>query len=256
MDLHLLNKRVVITGSSGGIGKAIAKGFLEEGASVIIVARDQDKLSKTAAELSKAYGDDKVFFAICDCSKEESVQQLRGFVRKTWNGVDIVVANVGSGRSVPDAIPSTAQWSRVWSSNFDSALHTARIFTPMLEESRGSLLFISSIAGLEAFGAPVDYSTAKAAIIAFAKNMSRKLAHIRVNVVAPGNVYFEGGSWDEKIKQDKDRVDSLIRSTVPVNRFASPEEISDAVVFLCSDRANFITGATLVVDGGQTVGVY
>jgi 3-oxoacyl-[acyl-carrier protein] reductase len=109
---------------------------------------------------------------------------------------------------------------------------------------------------MEAFGAPTDYSTAKTAIIALAKNMARKLASdLRVNVIAPGNVFFEGGSWDEKIQQDKKRVDEIIKSTVPMNRFATPQEIADAVIFLCSDRASFITGATLVVDGGQTVGV-
>ena len=127
----------------------------------------------------------------------------------------------------------------------------------MLKKSKGCLLFVSSIAGIEAFGAPTDYSTAKSAIIALAKNMARKLAleSVRVNVIAPGNVYFKGGSWDEKIQQDKGRVDEIIKSTVPMNRFASPQEIADAAVFLCSDRAKFITGATLAIDGGQTVGV-
>ena len=91
-----------------------------------------------------------------------------------------------------------------------------------------------------------------------AKNMARKLASdgIRVNVIAPGNVYFEGGSWDEKIQQDKKLVDSIVNSTVPMKRFARPQEIADSAVFLCSRRASFITGATLVVDGGQTVGVF
>ena len=127
----------------------------------------------------------------------------------------------------------------------------------MLEKSKGCFLFISSITGLEAFGAPTDYSTAKTAIIALAKNMARKLAseNIRVNVIAPGNVYFKGGSWDKKIQQGKKLVDEIIKSTVPMNRFATPQEIADCAVFLCSDRASFITGTTLVVDGGQTVGV-
>ena len=126
----------------------------------------------------------------------------------------------------------------------------------MLEESHGVILFISSIAGMEAFGAPTDYSTAKAAIIALAKNISRKVApNIRVNVISPGNVYFEGGSWDEKIKHDKKRVDEMIKTTVPLNRFATPEDIANSAIFLCSDKASFITGATLVIDGGQTVGV-
>ena len=166
--------------------------------------------------------------------------------------------NVGDGQSVPDALPEDEQWQKTWSSNFESALITARTFLPMLKKTKGCLLFISSITGLEAFGAPTDYSTAKSAIIAMAKNMARKLAsdNVRVNVIAPGNVYFKGGSWDEKIQQDKKRVDEIIKSTVPMNRFAIPQEIADSAVFLCSDRASFITGATIVVDGGQTVGVF
>ena len=127
----------------------------------------------------------------------------------------------------------------------------------MLEKSQGVLLFVSSIAGMEAFGAPTDYSVAKTAVIALSKNMARKLApNVRVNVIVPGNVYFEGGSWDEKIQQNKKHVDSIIKSTVPMNRFATPQEIASSAVFLCSDRASFVTGVTLVVDGGQTVGVF
>jgi 3-oxoacyl-[acyl-carrier protein] reductase len=171
--------------------------------------------------------------------------------------VDVVVVNVGDGRSVPDPLPDDEQWKKTWNSNFESALKTARTFLPMLKKSNGCLLFVSSIAGMEAFGAPTDYSTSKAAIIALAKNMARKLApSVRVNIIAPGNVYFKGGSWDEKIQQNKKCVDEIIKSTVPMNRFASPQEIANSAVFLCSDRASFITGTTLVVDGRQTVGVF
>jgi len=118
-------------------------------------------------------------------------------------------------------------------------------------------LFVSSITAMEAFGAPVDYSTAKAAVIALSKNMARKLAQeVRINVLAPGNVLFTGGSWDEKIKENPDQVNMIIESTVPMKRFGSPEEMADAAVFLCSERASFITGSILVVDGGQTVGIF
>ena len=126
---------------------------------------------------------------------------------------------------------------------------------PMLRDSKGSLLFISSIAGIEAFGAPVDYSTSKTAIISFAKNVSRKLAkEVRVNVIAPGNIWFSNGSWDKKMKTDKKQVDKIL-SSVPMERFGTPKEIGDAAAFLCSERAEFITGSTLVIDGGQTVGI-
>ena len=256
MDLELSGKRVLVTGASQGIGKATVLGFLEEGANIIMVSRGLNQLNALADEFKKNYGDSRVISSACDCTNESDLVLLKQLIEKKWGGIDVVVANVGDGRSVVDAMPSSDQWKKTWDSNFESALLTARIFLPMLEISKGNLLFVSSIAGMEAFGAPVDYSTAKAAVIALAKNMSRKLANVRVNVITPGNVYFEGGAWDEKIKQDKNHVDNIIQATVPMNRFALPEEIAGSIVFLCSERASFITGSTLVVDGGQTVGVF
>ena len=254
MDLGLSGKRVLVTGASQGIGKATVLGFLDEGADLVMASRGLSKLSALADELKQNYGNSRIIFMACDCTNEDDLASLKGLIDKKWGGIDVVVANVGDGHSVADTIPSSSQWKKTWNSNFESALLTARTFLSMLETSKGNLLFISSIAGMEAFGAPVDYSVAKAAIIALAKNMSRRLTDVRVNVIAPGNVYFEGGSWGKKIKQDEERVNSIIQATVPMNRFASPEEIVDSIVFLCSKRASFITGSTLVVDGGQTVG--
>ena len=255
MNLNLNNKKVLITGASRGIGLAVAESFLQEDAKTCLVSRGSKGLFENEKKLQDIYGLENSFACKCDCTNIESLNSLKNRVKDKWGSLDIIIVNVGDGRSVPDALPDDEQWQKTWNSNFESALQTARTFLPMLEKSKGCLLFISSIAGLEAFGAPTDYSTAKTAIIALAKNMARKLApDVRVNVIAPGNVYFEGGSWDEKIKQDKKRVDEIIKSTVPMNRFATPQEVAGSVVFLCSDKASFITGATLVIDGGQTVG--
>ena len=256
MNFNLSNKKVLITGASRGIGLAIAESFLQEGAKICLVSRGSKALFENEKKLQGAYGLESSFACKCDCINIESLNSLKNKVKDKWSSLDIVVVNVGDGRSVSDALPDDEQWQKTWNSNFESALQTARIFLPMLEKSKGVLLFVSSIAGIEAFGAPTDYSTAKTAIIALAKNMARKLAPtVRINVIAPGNVLFDGGSWDEKIQQDKERLDEIIKSTVPMNRFATPQEIADSAVFLCSDRASFITGATLVIDGGQTAGV-
>ena len=256
MNLNLDNKKVLITGASTGIGLAVAESFLQEGVKTCLVSRGSKALFENEKKLQDIYGLENSFACKCDCTNIESLNSLKNRVKDKWGSLDIVVVNVGDGRSVSDALPDDEQWQKTWNNNFESALQTARTFLPMLEESKGCLLFVSSIAGIEAFGAPTDYSTAKTAIIALAKNMARKLApDVRVNVIAPGNVYFEGGSWDEKIKQDKKRVDEIIKSTVPMNRFATPQEIADSALFLCSDRASFITGTALVIDGGQTVGV-
>ena len=256
MNLELNNKKILITGSSRGIGLSIAKGFLKEGGKVFLVSRGSTMLFENERILQSKYGIKNIFSSRCDCTNVQSLVSLSKKVQQVWGSLDIVIVNVGDGQSSEDALPNNEQWQKTWNNNFESALQTARIFLPMLEKSNGCLLFISSITGIEAFGAPTDYSTAKTAIIALAKNMARKLApNVRVNVVAPGNVYFEGGTWDEKIKNNKKKVDEIIKSTVPMNRFATPEEIADSVLFLCSNRASFITGATMVVDGGQTVRV-
>jgi 3-oxoacyl-[acyl-carrier protein] reductase len=255
VNLDLESKRVLITGASRGIGLAIAKGFLNEKSRTCIVSRGSTSLFDSEQELQRKFSSKNIFALKCDCTKIKSLEGLRDDLESKWGGLDIVVVNVGDGRSVVGSLPSNDDWQRTWDNNFESALHTARTFLPMLEKSKGVLLFISSIAGMEAFGAPTDYSTAKAAIIALSKNLARKLApNIRVNVVAPGNVYFEGGAWDEKIKKNKEKINNIIETSVPLKRFAAPEEIADAVVFLCSDRSRFITGTTLVIDGGQSVG--
>ncbi len=256
MLLGLQGKRVLITGSSRGIGSAIAAHFLQEGARVCIVARDNERLLKTFSSLSEEYDKDAILSFNCDCSSATELDKLYQYIGHHWQGLDVLVANVGSGVSVPDPLPDAQQWSNTWQSNFEPAISAARTFLPMLECSKGSLTYISSIAGLESIGAPVDYSTAKAAIQALSKNMARKLGGIvRVNVVAPGNVLFEGGAWDKKYQENPEKVQQLIEKTVPMKRFAKPEEIADAVVFMSSERASFITGSTLVVDGGQTVGI-
>ena len=257
MDLRLTGKRALVTGASRGIGYAISEQFLQENADVLLVARDENRLRKAKEELGKQFGKKRAWSQTCDCTNPDGLEKLRKSIEVNWGGLDIVVANVGDGRSVSDPIPCTDRWKKIWDVNFETALQTARTFLPMLQESHGCLLFISSITAFEAFGAPVDYSTAKAAVVAFSKNLARKVAgKVRVNVLAPGNVCFPGGSWDEKIHQDPDKVEQMIKTSIPMKRFGTPKEIADAGVFLCSDRASFVTGSVLVVDGGQTVGVY
>jgi 3-oxoacyl-[acyl-carrier protein] reductase len=226
---------------------------LTEGAKVGLVARTEQTLLETANLLKSKNGGEKVDYWISDLTNSGQVKQLSEDVISKWGQIDGLVLNVGDGGSVPDPIPSEEQWTSNWKTNFDTALYSARVFLPYLLQSKGSIVFISSICGIEALGAPTDYSVAKSALVAFAKNLSRKVApDVRVNVVAPGNVFFEGGSWDAKIKSDEDAVERMLQKQVPMKRFGKPEEIADAVVFLSSDRASFITGATLVVDGGQT----
>jgi 3-oxoacyl-[acyl-carrier protein] reductase len=257
MDLGLNNKRVLVTGASRGIGRAIVEGFLCEGARVVFLARTSGPLEALAEQLIEKYSSEKVLSFRADCTNAVEWQKIEGVINDVWGGLDVVVANVGDGRSVSDALPEEAHFAKVWQANFTSAEQTARATLPFLQASNGCLLFISSIAGLEAIGAPTDYSVAKTALVALSKQLARKLApQVRVNCLAPGNVFFPGGSWDEKLQADPSRIEQLIESTVPLKRFSKPEEIADAALFLCSKRASFITGTVLRVDGGQTVGLF
>jgi len=258
MDLGLNNKIVLVTGSSRGIGLAIARGFLEEGSKVILTSRDKIELDKIKDDLSKTFPSENIFARACDFTLKEEISVLKDWIIETVGELDILVANVGSGKSVSDPIPSYENFERVFRLNFDSVVDTVRGFYPLIKESRGCILFIASIAGIEAFGAPTDYSVAKTGVIAFSKNLARKIASegVRVNCIAPGNIYFKGGTWEKQMEAEPERIKELIKKTVPMNRFGRPEEIADAALFLCSESASFITGVCLIIDGGQTSTLY
>jgi 3-oxoacyl-[acyl-carrier protein] reductase len=257
MDLGLTKKRVLITGASRGIGLAMAEGFLQEGARVAMLARRAEILQAAALQLASNHGEHRILVLPADCANVEAWPPILDKLQSSWGGLDIAIANVGDGRGPQDALPDAKRFAEAWRNNFTSAEITARATLPLLKASGGCLLFVSSIAGLEAIGSPTDYSVAKSALVALTKQMARRLAPgVRVNCLAPGNVYFPGGSWDAKIKADPQRVTALIEATVPMKRFGTPKEMADAALFLCSERAGFITGACLVVDGGQTVSVF
>ncbi len=252
MNVGLKDKCFLVTGSSKGIGFAIAEALLKEGAKVAIVARGKEGITVANERLASQFGQERILALTADCVKGDQLLLVRDQMLSEWGEIHGTIANVGDGRSVPDPLPDNAQWSSVWQANFETALTTTRVFLPALQHSQGSLLFIASITGLAALGAPVDYSVAKTAVIALAQNLARKVAPtVRVNVIAPGNIFITGGSWEGKLKANPDGVESMLRQQVPLQRFGTPEEIADAAVFLCSPRASFITGSVLRVDGGQ-----
>ncbi|TGM31724.1 SDR family NAD(P)-dependent oxidoreductase [Leptospira biflexa] len=257
MELNLKNRRVLVTGASRGIGLAISRRFLAEGAKVAMIARTLETLETVENSFEDIFPKENIFKVACDVRDEKNLNKAVKDVISTFGGIDILIANVGDGRSVSEPLPDRVSFENTWRANFSTAENVVREVSPELTKSSGNIIFISSIAGLEAFGAPTDYSVAKAALIALSKNLARKLApNIRVNCIAPGNVYFPGGSWDEKKQKDPDRIQRLIESTVPMKRFGSPDEIADLVLFLSSERASFITGSCVIIDGGQTVGFH
>lgn len=253
MDLQLTDKRVVITGASRGIGYAMAAAFLKEGAKVMMVSRNEASLSAAAARLSATYNPENIAHYSMDCADENAWTGLVEKISGSWGSVEIMIANVGDGTGPQDALPSAVRFAAAWRTNFTTAENAARATLPMLQLSNGCLLFITSIAGLEAIGAPTDYSVAKSALVTLTKQMAKRLGDtVRVNCIAPGNVLTAGGNWERKMKNDPQAIGELLRNTVPMKRFGTPDEIAAAAVFMCSAAASFITGACLVVDGGQT----
>jgi 3-oxoacyl-[acyl-carrier protein] reductase len=251
MNLELNNSQVLVIGGTKGIGLSIAKSFLLEGAVVHVISRNIN--TKLKLELETKYPTN-IFFYQSDATIEESLNKTYPkILENSKNKIDILIANVGNGIGVLDPVPKKDDWDSSWNINFNSALNSIRVFSEKISESNGSITFISSIAGIEYLGAPISYSTAKSALISFAKSLSHKLApSVRVNVVAPGNILFENGTWDKKMKTNPELIISMINDKVPLKRFGLPDEISNLVLFISSPKASFITGACFVIDGGQT----
>ncbi len=250
MDLELTGSVALVAGSSRGIGLAVAEAFLREGASVIVTGRDKDSL-RTAEEVLA--GGDRVLAWCGDLGDPQAATACLDAVGTRFGRLDALVANVGSGRGTRGWDVPADEWLATLQTNLLGSVGLARRAAPLLQEGGGAITFVASIAGLETIGAPIPYEAAKAALIHSAKALSRALAPaVRVNTVAPGNVLFPGGRWEELQAENPDGVAEMLRTQVPLGRFGEPGEIADAVVFLSSRRAAFVTGACLVVDGGQS----
>jgi len=247
MDLHLTGKAAIVTGGSRGIGRAIALALADEGVRVAVCARGEDALRSTEAEL-RARGVDALG-VVADVERAEDIDRVVAETVARFGRLDILVNNAG-GRARED---SDNVWEMVFRSNVLAAVRATRAVVPHMRASGGgSIVHIASIFGRESGGTPA-YNAIKAAMISHAKAMAIELApEIRVNSVAPGSVSFPGGSWGRRLEEDPDGMRVFIERNIPMGRFGTPEEIADVVVFLCSERASWVTGACLNVDGGQS----
>lgn len=254
MDLELNERIVFVAGSTRGIGLGIAEGFLREGARVAISGRDTARLNETVARLGQEFGADHVLGIAGNLSDAIIVRDALEKIVTTWKRLDVLVANVGAGGGTIGWDVAPEEWQRVFDVNLWATVRVAQAAVPLLKTSRGNIVFISSITGIESTGAQLPYSAAKAALNSLSKNLARELGRdgVRVNAVAPGNILFPGGSWEQKLQVDPAKVEKILADHVPLRRFGTPDEIADAVTFLASPRASFITGALLVADGGQT----
>jgi 3-oxoacyl-[acyl-carrier protein] reductase len=249
MIKSLEGKVVVVTGASRGIGKGIARGFSRAGARVAVVSRSVEDAQAVALGL-QAEGGLARGFAADVCSKV-SLDALARAVAEHWGGVDIVCANAGIFPSGAIEDLREDQWDQVMNTNARSALFSLQAFLPALRKSRAPrLVLTSSITGpLTGYPGWAHYAASKAAQLGFMRTAAVELAPlgITVNAVLPGNILTEGLSG-----MGADYIKSMTAS-VPLQRLGTVDDIAAAVLFLASDEAAFITGQTIVVDGGQTL---
>lgn len=253
MDLQLNDLVAFVAGSSRGIGRAIAAILLREGCRVCITGRDRLALDSAMQDLHSRFAE-KVVAIPGDLTDESVIEDACGRVNRLWGRLDIVVANLGSGQGKPGWKQDEAEWRRLFNLNFFGSVRLAQAAIPYMQAQGGSVLFVGSIVALEATLAPLPYSAAKAALVNYSKNLSRAVAdqRIRVNYLAPGNVLFPGGSWEQHLDKRREEVEHMISREVPQKRFGAPEEIAEFVAYLVSPRAGFVTGGCYIVDGGQT----
>ena len=250
MNIDLTGKRAVICGGSRGIGRAIAQACAEAGADVSICARGAETLAKTRGEIA-AFGH-KAHAAACDLAQADQIARYIAEAAEALGGIDILVNNASGFGSTDDE----EGWEKSIGVDLLATVRATRAATPFLEQSgAGAIVNISSTSAFHPSVRTTPYGVAKAAVVQYTRNRAAALASkaIRVNCVAPGSIEFPGGSW-EKRKTDNPQLYNAILRGIPFGRLGHPEEVAWVVLFLVSPLANWVTGQTMMVDGGQTLG--
>ena len=248
MQLDLSGKAALVTGSSKGIGRAIAEVLHAEGCRVALNGRNKADLATATTQLSGTIG------IVGDVTRPDDARRAISEVVSTFGQLDILVCNVGSGSSVPPGSETADEWQRTFAINLWSATNCVEAARDALAATNGVIVCISSICGLEVIsGAPVTYSAAKAALHAYVRGIARPLGlqGVRINAVAPGNILFDGSVWSRKLAEDKQAVELTLEKNVALGTLGAPADVAGLVAYLVSPCSRFATGGVWTIDGGQ-----
>ena len=249
MQISMKGKRVAVAGGSRGIGRSIALVFADAGADVSICARNKEALAATSSEIA-ARGV-KSHASVCDLADGTAISTYIAAVADAFGGLDILVNNASGFGMVDDE----AGWAAGINVDLLATVRASHAALPFIEKAGGGVILnISSIAGYGASARSAPYAAVKAAVVNYTMSQAIMLASkkIRVNAIAPGSIEFPGGMWDERKTSNPQLYNGVLRS-IPWGRLGRPEEIAGVALFLCSNAASWVTGQTLIVDGGQTL---
>lgn len=255
MELGLKGKIALVTGASMGIGLAVAEALAAEGVQVALCSRDSARLKEAADQVHAKYGV-QAWPITADLSKADEIARLVGGVHAHFDGLDILVNNAGIGSNETVMQAADDKWQYYWDLHVMAAIRLARGVVPLMQRRGGGvILHNASINAKQPSPTEPIYNVTKAALMMFSKVLSNELIHdnIRVNCVNPGMILTQ--AWIDAAQRDSSRpwqevLDQLAKRDAPIGRFASPAELADFFVFLCSERAAYCVGSTYYVDGG------
>lgn len=258
MDLQLEGKIAVVTGGSTGIGRATAEGLAREGVDVVCCARGADRIQEVADEMRRTYHVESLGVP-ADVTEPEDISTLVEQVLSSFGGVDILINNAGVGTDETILDAPDEKWQYHWELHVMAAVRLARGLVPSMQDRGGGVILNNaSICSRQPLDHEPIYNVTKAALSMLSKCLANEVAEdsIRVNCVHPGLVHT--GPWEDAAKEatagtDRDwetYLSAIAEENAPIGRFASPEELADFFVFLCSPRASYCLGSSYYVDGG------
>ena len=255
MDKRLLDKKVIVTGGSRGIGAGIVERIFNEGADIIIADIKKDLAKKLIEDLKT----DKITFFETNLSEESEIIKLIEFVKNKWGLLDILINNAGIEDGFLLSDQSYEKYRKTIKINLDAPFLCSKYSLPLLEKSKsGRIVMISSIQGIRGYKGNISYNTAKGGLINMTRSLAVELAdkNILVNSVAPGFIntdmsVMKDGSLEWNTDWFKDVY--LKYEKLPMGRYGHPDDVAGAVYFFCSDDSKYVTGQTLLVDGGVSV---